>query len=942
MEERRLWEREQALAATAALLDAARAGSGRSLFIVAEAGLGKTSVLEAAIGAAEPDFEIALARGEPMEAMIAFGLAAGALHGLAGSPPRLTGGGPSAVLEPAAPYHRVLRWLERRRGAPLLIAIDDLHWSDPDSLALVAFLARRLAKVRVALLATLRPWPAAAQEACLGLAAAGHAEVERLAPLGIRSAAELLAVRGSRLSRADARRAWDLCGGNPLLLEQVALALARGEALPSLPGRSQAIGEHLLLARFAGLDPDGMGCARFASVLGVRFRPEVALEGAGLAGRGAERALEALERSGLVAAEPGGARFVHPVFAQALYEDIPDSLRPTLHGRAFELLAARGLDEEAAEHAVRGELAGNPRALALLERLGRSALADGAVVVAADALEAAVRLSGGRPSPALLTAQAEALVACGRMQDAARACRRVLAQGRLGWSRRVELLVLLGRSLYLSGAPGHGAEAFEQAVELALEHEPTRAVQPLLDQSLSAWLAGGTAQALPFAERARALARAGDRRLRERADATWGHLALEAGDPDGLAATAEMGLRWESGQPGDSLDPSELVWPWAVPYQYAMNASYAEDYEGARRAFVAIRQALEAAGAANALATVAIHLAVIAARRGRLDEALAEAARAEEFSDLTPGVVAYAHLARAEALAWAGEIEAAVELCALAAEEAPGQWFAELWGASVRGMAELWQGEAQASDRFLRVERLTRAVGIGNPAHVHWGAHAVAAHLACGRRADAERVTRWHEERGRALGLRWGRFVGAIGRARLARADGDSDAAMRTHAKALEVLGGDLPLHRAEALAEHGVALRRAGNPVAARRPLAEAMRLAESCGARRLAEFAGAELRLAGGRRRRGPAERDLLTPAELRVAREAAAGYSNTEIARRLFLSVNTVETHLKRVYSKLGIGSRRKLAGIELERFAAGARVEGALADRREASAGGLARR
>ncbi|HEX2118685.1 MAG TPA: helix-turn-helix transcriptional regulator, partial [Acidimicrobiales bacterium] len=51
-------------------------------------------------------------------------------------------------------------------------------------------------------------------------------------------------------------------------------------------------------------------------------------------------------------------------------------------------------------------------------------------------------------------------------------------------------------------------------------------------------------------------------------------------------------------------------------------------------------------------------------------------------------------------------------------------------------------------------------------------------------------------------------------------------------------------------------------------------------------------------------------LTSAERRVARLAAAGHSNAEIARLLFLSVNTVETHLKRVYAKLGLSSRREL--------------------------------
>jgi DNA-binding CsgD family transcriptional regulator len=70
----------------------------------------------------------------------------------------------------------------------------------------------------------------------------------------------------------------------------------------------------------------------------------------------------------------------------------------------------------------------------------------------------------------------------------------------------------------------------------------------------------------------------------------------------------------------------------------------------------------------------------------------------------------------------------------------------------------------------------------------------------------------------------------------------------------------------------------------------------------------------LAGGRRRRKTDEMTL-TPAEFRVAQQAALGMSNADIARRLFLSVNTVETHLKRVFAKLEISSRRQLMAIDL---------------------------
>jgi DNA-binding CsgD family transcriptional regulator len=85
--------------------------------------------------------------------------------------------------------------------------------------------------------------------------------------------------------------------------------------------------------------------------------------------------------------------------------------------------------------------------------------------------------------------------------------------------------------------------------------------------------------------------------------------------------------------------------------------------------------------------------------------------------------------------------------------------------------------------------------------------------------------------------------------------------------------------------------------------------------GAEHLAATAREGLKVAGGRPRRPAPDAERLTPAELRVADQAAAGLSNSQIARALYLSVNTVETHMKRVFTKLGISSRRQLMNREL---------------------------
>jgi DNA-binding CsgD family transcriptional regulator/DNA-binding transcriptional ArsR family regulator len=914
-----LLEREPVLVAQKQMLDDAQAGKGGALFVVAEAGLGKSSVLERAVELADADFQVGEGCGEEMEQMLPFGLLGQTLHSLDADFLHGQHGAAEPAIEPSAPYLRLLNWIGDRRGdGPLLLAFDDLHWADEDSLSLIAFLVRRLARFPVALIATMRPWPTRSHDVCRGLVEAGHGRIERLRPLSRGSASALLADRSGRdLSDASERDAWDLCGGNPLLIGQLAMALNRGEEIPGAVAGVPGLGANMLLARFVGLDAASLECARCAGVLGVSFRPELAAEVAGLEESEVGRTLEALFRSGLVVEGEGGhVRFAHPLFAQAMYEDLAAPVRRSLHRRFFELLAERGLDQEAAEHAMRADLVGEDGAALLLERTGRAALDAGAVAVAVRHLEAADHCRGDRVDAGLLLALAEALLGVGRVDDAAHVCERALAEGDLPWTQRIAVLQMLGRAHLMKGEVEPGARALDGAVESALEHDPMLAVQPLLDQSLSAWLADGPEGAFPLAVRARELSGGAEPALSDRARAACAHLALVRGDPAAIeeAGEVEQPVRERAGVL--ALDPVELAWPWSTAYQFAMSANYLEHYEESQRAFTEIRDAVERADAANAMAGAAAHIANIAIRRGLLQEALDVAVGAAEFSDLTPGVLPYIHLVRGEALLWLGRSEEAEGYLALAEKGAPHAWFARLWIAHVRGLRLLWDGDARASDLLLEAERVSDAAGIDNPNHMHWAGHAIAAHLLAGRDAEAARLVVRLEERAEVLSLRWPRFAAALGRARLAERAGDDDAAEAAFRAAPEILDGvELPLQRVEGLLAHGSFLRRHGGAVDSRASLREAVRLAEECGARPLAEAAAGELRLAGGRRRRSPADRDRLTAAELRVAREAAAGHTNAEIARRLYLSENTIETHLKRVFAKLGIRSRRQLAGHDL---------------------------
>ena len=120
------------------------------------------------------------------------------------------------------------------------------------------------------------------------------------------------------------------------------------------------------------------------------------------------------------------------------------------------------------------------------------------------------------------------------------------------------------------------------------------------------------------------------------------------------------------------------------------------------------------------------------------------------------------------------------------------------------------------------------------------------------------------------------------------------------------------PLELARALSDYGAALRRAGRRVQARTELERALDLAHHCGARRIANQARAELIAAGAKPRRDAITgRDALTAGELRVARLAADGLTNREIAQALFITTKTAKGHLSHVYRKLEITRRGQLA-------------------------------
>ena len=920
-----LLERDGVTNAVAGLVGAISAGRAGALFIVGEAGLGKTAVLACGRDlAAAAGLKVGFGRGHPMEGALPFGVLVQVLdevggHGLL----REDQPGVAHGDDRASRFFAVLRWLEFRGDGPALLVVDDLHWADADSLALAVFLCRRMPSLRAGLLASLRPWPTTALDAAMGLVQEGRARVERLVPLTAGAAAALLESRVGRPVPAEVtRRARLLSAGNPLLLEQVAVAIGRGEDVPDVGHAGKGmIGEGLLLARFAGLPEAGMRCVRAASVLGTRFLPEIAAQVAGLDDAEIDTALESLGRSGLIEQGPGSeAAFIHPLFRQALYHDLGAVMRARLHARAFGLFAARGMDTPAAEHAVRAHLAGDLDAVAVLERVGRAARRSGALEVATARLDAAVTMAAGRAGPGLLLAQGEALLTAGRADRAVAVYRDLLGRGGLPTDAGVQARWMLGRALVMTGAHEEAHAAFCQAADLAEAEDPGTAVEVLLNAAFTSMLTAGPVLALPVAGRARELARPLGAEMRTRAEAQWGEIALQAGDPAGMAA-AEPAAPWlgSTERSGPDVGMASLVGGWPLINAFAYSALLVERLADADRAFTAVRAAADRVGDPLAIAMLAVGHGYALTRMGRLDEALAALRLGRSLVDLVPLMDSWAGVGLAYIQLYRGDLDDSARWCqrAQATATARGERNALLFAWDILGHRRLREGAAgEACQYYSQLEATVHQMGLGEPCLPPWPRHAIGAYLAAGRITDAEQVLTWLDRCARRLPCRFPRIASAVGRAWLAELRGDRNTAQARFHEALALHQEvDLPVEYAETLLDFGAFLRRYGQPTGARQVLGQAIGEAEAAQAGWLAGLAHAELRAAGGRRRR-PASTEL-TVQEGRVAALAATGASNPQIARQLSVSVSTIETHLERIYAKLGVRSRHELIALAAAR-------------------------
>jgi DNA-binding CsgD family transcriptional regulator len=177
-----------------------------------------------------------------------------------------------------------------------------------------------------------------------------------------------------------------------------------------------------------------------------------------------------------------------------------------------------------------------------------------------------------------------------------------------------------------------------------------------------------------------------------------------------------------------------------------------------------------------------------------------------------------------------------------------------------------------------------------------------------GHSAEAAETAELLIERAEASGSPWAHSVASRSRALLAP---DDEAEEFYRAAITGVTGTRVVVDQGRAHLVYGEWLRRMRRRREARTHLRRAAEVFAGAGADVFAERAGRELRALGDNPT-GPAERPPLdlTPQQLTVARLAAAGHTNAEIGATMFLSTNTVDYHLRRIFQKLGISSRRQL--------------------------------
>jgi DNA-binding CsgD family transcriptional regulator len=926
-----LVERETELEVVRAAVRNAAAGAGRLLVIEGPAGIGKTRLLLAARESAdEGAMHVLHARGSELEREFPYGLVRQlfepALAEAQDDERSALTSGAARVVEPllaqgeSPPLPTVgdasfsilhgLYWLTANLAEqrPLVLAIDDAHWGDLESLRFLHYLAGRLEEAPVLLALTARPTePSAHGELLAAIVSDPAAEVVRPGPLSDAGVAVLVkSALGAHADDQFCKACHHASSGNPFVLHDLLSELRIEEIAPTAAAAAEVAGvtpktvSRTVLLRLARLAPEALGLAQATAVLGdgADLRDAAALAGIDIA-----PASEAVDS--LVAAEllsPGRPlSFVHPLTRAAIYNDLPVGKRSKAHSSAARLLATRGADPDAiAVHLLASDPVGDAETVELLRAAASRALERGAPNAAVRYLRRA--WAEPPPADARHSVLAQLLTAFGRSAEpltpelretfiaeltsapeVLRTSARDLAWVLNGAGHPEDASAVLGRAIEAASSAGTMDLALQYEVQrLVIDLAPPNEIKRRMEPYGERVEPGTAAQRLWFAVEAWRLMLIGE----------------DASRAAELARQALDGWRIFAEQPSSP-----------VTAQLILVLMVAEDLEFAERALeVMLAGAREIGSAPFEGASLGLR-SDLEFRRGMVAGAAADArtaieiAQAHAFVPALPMTISWI----TQALIERGELaeaERELETCGMAVQVPDHMSYTPIL--LCRATVALGQGKhRRALEDLMEIRR--REIRSETSYH-SWESEAAVVQASLGDRDQAQQLA----ESGLESARRWG-TAGRLGHA--TRSLGlvmGGDAGIEHLREAVRLLE-DSPagLEYMRALTDLGAALRRAGRRTDAREPLREALELARRRGALAIARRAHEELAATGEKLR--PLIMvgvESLTPSERRIAGLAAEGLTNREIAQTLFLSVKTVESHLRGAYRKLDVSSREEL--------------------------------
>jgi DNA-binding CsgD family transcriptional regulator len=800
---------------------------------------------------------------------------------------------------------------ELESGGPVVLVVDDLHWADQPSVRALVFAMRRLVADQVLVVLAVRDDAVAELPESLRRIVSGHGgEVLRLPGLEAEDLGELASMLGiASFAAGAARRLCDGTRGHPLHARAVLDEFpaqeweAGRQPLPSPRSFRLLVGD-----RYRACADDTRRLVDAAAVLGVRS----ALPLAAAVGEVAEplQAVdEAVRRSLLVAdtaRHPWGLAFPHPLVRSAVHDALGPARRSGLH------LAAAGLVDD--------------EVTVLHHRVAAAPAPDAAL---ADDLEAFARRAAARQEWPSATWH---LVESGRLcPDRDEGRRRLLTA--LSWMLQTgDAASAVAFAPELRAMPA-GPLRDSVLGTLAMARDDPVAAEEMYD---SAWKqcgadSGAGTGADPEVAATIALQSAIHRfgRLDGSGTVEWCQRVRELTGPDSaVGRTAQPylahGLGYSGrtaeaftaieGAEGDTADPHVA---WLQPRSArGMLRMVEDDLDGARADFAAVADRACDLGVLNMAAYAFAYLARAEYLAGSWDDAVVHVERAVAVNDEAdwgftwPTVVGIAVLVPAARGEWA---VAEAALAGAAGRYPAGYERSVVAVAMSRARLAEARGDAAAAVAALEpVRSFPIRDAVDEPGFWAWQDLYAEGLVGIGRAEEAAELLAPHEDRA----ARRGRLSSV---ARLARARGRAEAACGRPERAAEAFERALdasatvalPFERAKIELAAGSFLRRAGQRRRAAELLTAALATVERLGAAPYAARCRGELAGSGLH----PAPRDgghaLLTSQELVVARLAAAGRTNREIAADLVVSVKTVEYHLRNVFQKLGITGRRQLS-------------------------------